>query len=552
MSRGVPRLAGLLALIGLLIAGPISSALGPDDEPQIIYVVHIAATDPTERSLLLRQGLVIDHIDAEGVVVTIDARELEDLRRRGFEILDAQPLQFPIQDEGYHNYQEMVAEIRQAEQDHPEIVQLSTIGLSIEGRDIHAVKISDNVSMDEAEPEVLLFALTHAREHLTTEQALDLVSYFSDNYGLSGEITNLVNEREIWILPNVNPDGDEFDRKDDGTYRNWRKNRRDNGDGSWGIDLNRNYGYQWGNDNVGSSPLPGSATYRGTAPFSEPETSVIRDFALSRPDLTVSISFHTYGESILWPYGYTGQDVPANMDPLDHATLVRLAQDMAGMNGYVAKQAYDLYPTNGDSDDWLYGERGIFALTFEMYPAGPYPGFYPPDSIIPAETARNRGAVSYLVAVADSPRKIVGQEGDVTQPSVVLVSPAEGDAVRGEVELRAAATDDVGVTLIEFLANGSTIGLDSSAPYTITWNTSGILGAQVLTAKAYDHGHNPGTSLEVSVTVLPAPPTPTATATATLTPTRNPLATATVTPSATASPLLPAAVFMPQVFAWEG
>jgi len=540
MFRSVHRLIGLLALTGLLMMGPMSNALGVDDEPQRMYVVHIAAADPAQRMLVLRQGVAIDSVSEDGVIVTVDLQELRDLKRQGLHVISAQPLQFPLQDAGYHDYSEMVAEIWQAAQDHPEIVQLSSIGQSIEGREIYVVKISDNVSSDEAEPEVLLFALTHAREHLTTEQALDLVAYFSDNYGLSGDVTNLVNEREIWILPNVNPDGDEYDRLGDGLYRSWRKNRRDNGNGTWGVDLNRNYGHKWGFDNIGSSPYPGDWTYRGTGQFSEPETRVIRDFALAHPDLKVSISFHTYGESILWPYGYTYEDVPADMDPLDHATFVQLGQAMADLNGYVAKQAYDLYPTNGDSDDWLYGERGIFAFTFELYPSSPYPGFYPPDSIIPAETERNRGAVSYLIAVADSPRKVIGQGGDVTQPSVALESPVESDSIRGEVELRATATDNVGVTLVEFLAGGTAIGLDSSNPFTISWDSSNMLGVQVLTVKAYDRGHNVGTSAGVSVSVLPAGPIPTATA------------TPTATPSATPSPIISATILMPLVYSGGG
>jgi len=361
----MPR--NIFILIPLLALALTASVRGEGQDLQPLYTVQIAASTHAQRLAIARLGIAIDAVGPDAVTVTVSQHELRRLQQQGFHLLNIQPLQFPIDDEGYHDYAEMVAEITQAAADHPDIVQLSVIGQSIEGRDIYAVKISDNVASDEAEPEVLLFALTHAREHLTTEQALDLIAYFTDNYGLRGDVTNLVNEREIWILPNVNPDGDEYDRIGNGWYRSWRKNRRNNGDGTWGVDLNRNYGYRWGLDNIGSSPNPGSQTYRGLAPFSEPETQAIRDFALAHPDLVTSISFHSYGELILWPYGYTYEDVPADMEPDDHAVFVEMGQAMAALNGYQPKQASDLYLTNGDSDDWLYGERGVFAFTFELY-----------------------------------------------------------------------------------------------------------------------------------------------------------------------------------------
>ena len=546
MPRRLLRLASLFILIGLLALGLTASARGQEGkEPPQFFAVQIAASTREQRTAITRHGLAIDAVSDNAAIVTVSEEELQRLREQGFHLLDVRPLQFPIDDENYHDFAEMVAEIEQAAADHPHIVQLSVIGESIEGRDIYAVKISDNVTSDEAEPEVLLFALTHAREHLTTEQALDLISYYSDNYGLRGDITNLVNEREIWILPNVNPDGDEYDRIGSGWYRSWRKNRKDNGDGNWGVDLNRNYGYHWGYDNYGSSPYTGSQTYRGPAAFSEPETQAIRDFALAHPDLMTSISFHTYSELILWPYGYTYEDVPADMDPDDHATFVEMGRAMAALNGYTAQQASDLYPTNGDSDDWLYGEQGIFAFTFELYPPTAYPGFYPDDVVIPAETARNRGAVSYLISVSDNPLKVIGQGGDVTQPSVELAAPTEGAEISGMVELSATADDDVGVTLVEFLVDGAiTIGLDATAPYTITWDSSTRLGQHLLSVRAYDHGHNVAISAPVAVTVVASEATPTATPTVTPTP--------TATPTATPTPALLPRVFVPLVWAGEG
>jgi carboxypeptidase T len=235
--------------------------------------------------------------------------------------------------------------------------------------------------------------------------ALEVIRLFTEGYGRDPALTNLVNTREIWVLPNINPDGGEYDVAT-GVYQYWRKNRRPNPGGSIGVDLNRNYGYRWGGD--GSSGTPSDETYRGSAAFSEPETQVVRDFVLAHPDITAAISFHTYAELILYPYGYTYDDLPADMTPVDLMVFRKLAGDMAATNGYTPQQASDLYTTSGDTVDWLYGERHIFGFTFEMYPKG-YPGFYPPGSVIDQETRRNDAAVIYLTSVADNPRKVIKQ-----------------------------------------------------------------------------------------------------------------------------------------------
>ena len=170
-----------------------------------------------------------------------------------------------------------------------------------------------------------------------------------------------MNTREIWVLPNINPDGGEYDIET-GVYHYWRKNRRPNPGGSIGVDLNRNYSYRWGGD--GSSGTPSDETYRGTDPFSEPESRVVRDFVVAHPDITAAITFHTYAELILYPYGYTYDDLPADMAPGDLMVFRKLAGDMAATNGYVPQQASDLYTTSGDTVDWLYGARGIFGFDF--------------------------------------------------------------------------------------------------------------------------------------------------------------------------------------------
>ena len=149
----------------------------------------------------------------------------------------------------------------------------------------------------------------------------------------------------------------------------------------------------------------GAETYRGPAAFSEPETRAIRDFVLAHPNITAAISFHTYGELILYPYGYTASPSPPDMNPHGLSLFRALGRAMASTTGYTLQQASELYVTDGDTVDWLYGALGIYAFTFEMYPPTEPPGFYPPATYIRRETLRNLPAVLYLTEMADHPER---------------------------------------------------------------------------------------------------------------------------------------------------
>ena len=324
---------------------------------------------------------------------------------------------FPAKDALYHNYAEMVAEIQAVEAAHPDIVDVFSIGKSYQGRDIWAVKVSDNVATDEDEPEVLFDAVHHAREHLTLEQALYLFNILAADYGTDPEVTGLVDGREVWIVFMLNPDGAEFDLTGD-PYRAWRKNRQKHPSSRYvGTDLNRNYDYRWGCCS-GSSGNPASITYRGWRPFSAPESRAMRDFVNSRvvggrQQIRTHITLHTNGELILWPYGYTTRNVPADMTAADWYTFVRLGRAMAARNGYRAMQSSDLYITDGDQIDWMYGRHRIFSFTYELYPLETptvWGDHYPPDERIAAQTARNRSALLYLIELADCPYRAAGTQ----------------------------------------------------------------------------------------------------------------------------------------------
>jgi carboxypeptidase T len=317
----------------------------------------------------------------------------------------------------YHDYAEMVTEIHAVAAAHPTIAQVFSIGKSYKGRDIWVAKVSDNVTTDENEPEVLFDALHHAREHLTMEQALALFHTLVDDYATDPTVKAIVDSREIWIIFAVNPDGAEYDLTGD-PYRAWRKNRQPTPHSSYiGTDLNRNYDYRWGCCG-GSSSNPASITYRGWRAFSAPETRVIREFVASRvvngrQQIRTHITFHTNGELILWPYGYTRTNVPGDMTVTDHNALVALGRGMAARNGYHAMQSSDLYITDGDQIDWMYGRYRIFSYTWELYPPetpSVWTDHYPPDETIAPQTARNRTALLYFLGMSDCPYRASGSQ----------------------------------------------------------------------------------------------------------------------------------------------
>jgi carboxypeptidase T len=327
---------------------------------------------------------------------------------------------FPAKDSLYHSYAEMVTEIHAVAAAHPDIVRVFSIGRSYQGREIWAAKVSDNVATDENEPEILFDALHHAREHLTVEQALALFHTLADTYATDAQVKGLVDTREIWIIFAVNPDGFVYDLTCTGSshppYCAWRKNRQPNaGTTAIGTDLNRNYGYAFGCCG-GSSGSPSSILYRGRYAFSAPESLAVRNFVLSRvvggiQQIKAHITLHTNGELILWPYGYTKANTPPDMTATDHLAFYRMAKGMADRNGYTPEQSSDLYITDGDQIDWMYGQERIFSFTWELYPTETptvWGDHYPADENIAPQTARNKSALLWFIGVGGCPYGTVG------------------------------------------------------------------------------------------------------------------------------------------------
>ena len=279
---------------------------------------------------------------------------------------------------GFYTLAEVYANLDSMFALYPNIItQKFSIGTSLEGRPIYAIKISDNPNINESEPQVFYNALIHAREPQGMMTVMYYMYYLLENYGTDPEVTYLVNNREIYFQPIVNPDGYEYNRTTNPNGGGqWRKNRKNNGDGSYGVDLNRNFGYQWGYNNSGSSPTPSSDTYRGTAPFSEPETQTMRNFVNTK-NFKTALNYHTYSNLLLYPWGYVSTPT------VDNAIFDEYSTDMVAFNGYENGQApLVLYDVNGSTDDWMYGDQTSKPKILSMTPEVGTTGFWPSQAEI--------------------------------------------------------------------------------------------------------------------------------------------------------------------------
>ena len=271
---------------------------------------------------------------------------------------------------GHCTFYEAVAHMDNMKTLFPDLITAKeSIGLSIEGRDLWMVKISDNPEVNENEPEVLYTSLHHAREPAGLMTNLFYMYYLLENYDIDPIIQTLVDNTEMYFVLFVNPDGYVYNQTTNPNGGGmWRKNRRDNGDGSFGVDPNRNYGYLWGYDDIGSSPDPYQWNYRGAEAFSEPEIAAMRDLCETH-EFKYALNYHTSGNMLLYVWGWTGEPCE------DDATFFAHSSLMTADNNYTYGAINTtLYPANGGSSDWMYGEQTtkekIFAYVPELGGSG--------------------------------------------------------------------------------------------------------------------------------------------------------------------------------------
>jgi len=377
--------------------------------------VQIAAKTKEQRTEIANAGVSIEFVRSDSVWGFANADALQEVSAKGFQVMgnfDASVargghhgMDFPAKDSKFHNYAEMSAALRSMNSRHADISTVQSIGKSIEGRDILAIHINSSedalMSGESNKPGLIIMGAHHAREHLSVEIPLMFAKHLLDNRE-NPNIANLLDSRDIWIIPMVNPDGAEYDIST-GSYKSWRKNRRKNANGTFGVDLNRNYGFKWGTG--GSSKDPSSDVFMGPSPFSEPESTAIRDFVSSHLNAKVLLSVHTFSELILYPWGHTYDDVG---NTRDHQVFETMAQTMSKWNGYTPQQASDLYIASGDTTDWAYGQHGIFGFTFELSPSSMWDGgFYPGQGVIDRVFNANIQPMLYMLQVADDPYQVL-------------------------------------------------------------------------------------------------------------------------------------------------
>jgi len=292
-------------------------------------------------------------------------------------------------------------------------IHLDSIGASVEGRPILAVKIGPAAD-DPARPNVLFLGTHHAREWVSTAVTMLLIRWLADSAPPA-----LLATRDVWVIPVENPDGYQYSFT---TERLWRKNRRLNGDGSYGVDPNRNYPAFWGVDNLGSSPSTTAEIYRGTAPTSEPETQAIVAFHAAHPPV-VSLSYHTFSGLVLYPYGYRAGELPPDLSlyqalaGTDGAPAVRDHVPGSTLTYYHPGPGWNLYATNGEYTDWAYRAHGTIAFTAELTSGccvnGLYYGFdFPDDSALVNQVFRdNLPFAVALIGAAGNLRGAVGASG---------------------------------------------------------------------------------------------------------------------------------------------
>lgn len=287
---------------------------------------------------------------------------------------------------------------------------VDSIGASTEGRPILAVKIG---APDDSptRPNVLFLSTYHAREWAATEVALRLIQWLADSLPLAPGGATLLASRDVWVIPVANPDGYQYAFT---TTRLWRKNRRANGDRTFGVDLNRNHAAFFALDDLGSSADPSAETYRGPAAESEPEIRAIVAFHRAHPP-AVAITYHSYVGAVLYPWGQASGAL-AGDDPIfralagtDLAPAVLDSLPGSTNSSYHPGPGWHLYPTNGDYADWAYRAFGTAAFTVELtsgccVAGGGYYGFeFPDDDALLARVALDNRpfALALLRSAAD-------------------------------------------------------------------------------------------------------------------------------------------------------
>lgn len=407
--------AALFSFPGEVRVRTTAAAAAPAEGP---VVVRVEFDSPEQLRALAGELDVWEvHHDEGYLVALVEPHQYLSLDSAGYRLQVEEALSIhPDTIPGYPCYRtidELYADLDQIAADHPGLTLLQTIGTSYEGRPIKVLRIT-NEAIVKTKPVFFLMANIHGRELITPETAMVFIDFLLDNHDVDPDVTWLLDHHEIDVSVSTNPDG--HVKNEPGLpWTWWRKNTQPYGSCSpdaIGVDLNRNHSFKWYGcgDESCSSSNPCSDLYRGPSLASEPETQVVETYVRTLfPDQRgpadtdpapldatgVFITLHSYGNLVLWPWGWTDTVAP------NAAGLEALGRKMASYNGYAPDQAAGLYATDGTSDDWAYGELGVAAYTFEI--GSRSDGFYPSCSRYDALIQPNIPALLYAATVARTP-----------------------------------------------------------------------------------------------------------------------------------------------------
>jgi len=392
-----------------VVVGVLTSALhaAPPSDRCILIKAQVIRKDDTQA--LVNMGLDIWEFQQDGAIIRVTDTERMQIQKSGFvvetitedvyeylETISKEEISLfaELTPNRYHSHDEVIDSLIALEDSG--VAKTYIIGGTHEGRDIWAVRISDNPSVDEEEPGAIFLGCHHAREWISVEVPLYIAQHLTDNYDIDQDIKHLIDNCEIWIVPVLNPDGYEYSRTTD---RMWRKNRRDNGDGTFGVDLNRNYGYMWGHADAARNTS--AENYRGPSAFSEPETQAVRDL-VSAYDFRVLMTYHSFAQTIGYPWAYTLEPPPDERMFSDMTySMIDLVYHTSGAVYENWKDWSDAYLLSGETADWSYGELGIYSFGIELRPVTfSQGGFRLQENQIVPTCVENLPAALYLISFA--------------------------------------------------------------------------------------------------------------------------------------------------------
>ncbi|GIV98199.1 MAG: hypothetical protein KatS3mg057_2856 [Herpetosiphonaceae bacterium] len=432
------RLALLLVLVtGILAPGWAAPAPARQQDAGELFVGRIRTKSTEERMQLSSLGLdLLELREGDELFAIMTAAQAQRLRDEGWQIAVDEEQTAMLRQQptrafygGYRSIAEMRAALEEAEARYPHLAEVFVYGRSWEGRDLVGISLTNKLRPG-PKPTFFLMAGIHARELATPELALRLVDHLLDGYGSDGDVTWLLDEHTIIVVPGANPDGHLKVAEGDSPYMQ-RKNRNTSQGNcaeppddwnQYGVDLNRNSSFKWGGASTSSNPC--SLVFKGASMASEPETQALQSLITSLfPDQRgpadsdaapadatgILISLHSFSDMVLYPWGWTDSPAPNGGD------LALIGHKLASYNGYRAGQPGEiLYNASGTTDDWSYGELGIASFTFEVGPqSGTCAGFMPPYSCIDGDGGgrafwpENRPALLYAARIARAPYLLI-------------------------------------------------------------------------------------------------------------------------------------------------